>query len=283
MSGSGSCGEGGGRCVWCRPLSPRPLWRPHSGAMPMVSKRALQHNGHNNLHQFAAAAKWVRISSTISMFPEHSSALAPEIATITASLNLVPQECRIDVLLFVNKLIAKHNVFAGTNTRRQLLMTHMQLLLVSLQGIELHATARQRYRATSIKSNLRMCLCQVLSYPQRAQHSDPLIYIHHTTHHRHNPLHPQQLPASNQDRADQAHRQQVHQWNLRRSLEHRQKATTLPTNTAILGIEKHRPRLLLHTKTSRKTTQVLHPSNLGSGFWFARNQTFLIIQLANHV
>ena len=73
--------------------------------------RALQHNGHNNLHQFAAAAKWVvvRISSTISIFPEHSSALAPEVATITASLNLVPQEWRIDVLLFVNKLIAKHN------------------------------------------------------------------------------------------------------------------------------------------------------------------------------
>ena len=33
-SGCGSCSEGGGRCVWRRPLSPRPLWRPHSGAMP---------------------------------------------------------------------------------------------------------------------------------------------------------------------------------------------------------------------------------------------------------
>ena len=43
------------------------------------------------------------------MFPKHSNALAPEIATITASLNLIPQEWRIDVLLFVNKLIAKHN------------------------------------------------------------------------------------------------------------------------------------------------------------------------------
>ena len=35
-------------------------------------------------------------------------ATAPEIATISAALNLVPQEWRIDVLLFINKLIAKH-------------------------------------------------------------------------------------------------------------------------------------------------------------------------------
>ena len=33
-SGCGSCGEGGGRCVWCRPPSPHPLLRPHSGATP---------------------------------------------------------------------------------------------------------------------------------------------------------------------------------------------------------------------------------------------------------
>ena len=37
-----------------------------------------------------------------------SEATAPEIATISAALNLVPQEWRIDVLLFINKLIAKH-------------------------------------------------------------------------------------------------------------------------------------------------------------------------------
>ena len=30
----GSCGEGGGRRVLCRSLSPHPLWRPHSWAMP---------------------------------------------------------------------------------------------------------------------------------------------------------------------------------------------------------------------------------------------------------
>ena len=39
----------------------------------------------------------------------HTASLAPEITTITASVNLVLQEWRIDVLLFVNKLIAKHN------------------------------------------------------------------------------------------------------------------------------------------------------------------------------
>ena len=33
-SGCGSCGGGGGCCVWCRPPSPRPLWRLHGGAMP---------------------------------------------------------------------------------------------------------------------------------------------------------------------------------------------------------------------------------------------------------
>ena len=37
-----------------------------------------------------------------------SEATAPEIATISAALNLVPQEWRIDFLLFINKLIAKH-------------------------------------------------------------------------------------------------------------------------------------------------------------------------------
>ena len=37
-----------------------------------------------------------------------SEATAPVIATISAAPNLVPQEWRIDVLLFINKLIAKY-------------------------------------------------------------------------------------------------------------------------------------------------------------------------------
>ena len=142
-----------------------------------------------------------------------SEASAPEIATISAALNLVPQEWRIDVLLFINKLIAKNTAHtssvltrttaafkntAGTNTKHQTLTTHMRRHLAFLYGTMFSATANSRFKATAIPKPQRTIYArQVLSSLQRAEHLDQ-VYIVPTIHHGHHSLPPQRPKSRKQ-------------------------------------------------------------------------------------